>query len=177
MSYRITAAAIQGEQLAALPDIMKAAGLDGYGPPDEVASWSEVADEVFDAPISRTAPLAACVAGEWTLILNGEIALALFEGNEALTLLVQSRGLTCFSVVADSTTGMFGYRLTQPRGTRFVFVEGDRVDEFGAALGCEGLIAAAEYSEESLLDVMDFLGVDFEAGLEDAGPVVVYRHA
>ncbi|MFO1364480.1 MAG: hypothetical protein U1F45_18825 [Burkholderiales bacterium] len=79
-------------------------------------------------------------------------------------------------MVADSTTGMYGYRLVEPAGTRFVFVEGGRADESGSAFECERPIAADDYSEENLLDVMDHLGLDFEQGLEEASPVLIWRH-
>ena len=70
---------------------------------------------------------------------------------------------------------MYGYRLVEPAGTRFVLVEGGRADESGAALACEGPISADTYSEENLLDVMDHLGIDFEQGVEDASPFLVCR--
>lgn len=177
MSYRMTAAAVKGNRLALMPEIVRAAGLQGYGAAQQVDSWSMVADEIFAAGVSKTAPVAACVVGGWTLIPSGEIALAAFEGNEALASLVQFHAMSLFSIVAESTTGMYGYRLTEPAGTRFVLVEGSRLEESGTALTCERPIVVDKYSEEDLLEVMDHLGIDFENGLEDASPILVWRHA
>jgi len=177
MGYRLVSAAVKGNQLDLVPEILRATALDGYGTAHTVASWSEVADEVLNADVSRTAPVAACVVGEWTLILSGEIAMMVFEGHEALLAFVRSRSLHLFGVVADGTTGMYGYRVVQPTGTRFVFVEGDSAQDSGTPLACEGPIVAGEYSEEHLLDVMDQLGIDFEGGLEDASPVMIWRHS
>jgi hypothetical protein len=177
MSYRITAAAVKGNRLELMPDVVRAAGLQGYGAAQEVESWSMVADEIPEAGVSRTAPVAACVVGGWTLIPSGEIALAAFEGNEALASLVQSHAMSLVSVVAESTTGMYGYRLTEPAGTRFVLVEGGRLEESGTALTCEPPIVIGKYTEEDLLEVRDHLGIDFENGLADASPILVWRHA
>ncbi|MFO1364479.1 MAG: hypothetical protein U1F45_18820 [Burkholderiales bacterium] len=40
MSYRLVAAAIKGDQLLALPDVMNTVGLKGYGAPQRAAAWS-----------------------------------------------------------------------------------------------------------------------------------------
>ena len=85
MNYRITAAAVKGNRLELMPDIVSAVGLQGYGAAQEVDSWSLVADEIFEGGSvqDRARGRLAWWAGG-TLIPSGDIALAAFEGNEAL---------------------------------------------------------------------------------------------
>jgi hypothetical protein len=67
MSYRITAAAVRGDRRDSIPDILKAAALDGYSGPEELESWDLISGEMFDVPSSKKPPVAACLVGDWTL--------------------------------------------------------------------------------------------------------------
>jgi hypothetical protein len=177
MSYRIAAAAVKGDRRGAVPDILKAAGLEGYDEPEEINSWDLISGEMFGAPSSMQSPVATCLVGGWTLLLNGELALAILEFSEPLTSLVKTQSMMFFAVVADSATGTYGYRLQGPSRARTVFVDGTQSDESGEPLECEAPVVPAEYSEDDLLDIMEYLEVDFEEGLERASPIMVYRHS
>jgi hypothetical protein len=108
---------------------------------------------------------------------NEKIALAILDFAEPLNSLVESKPMTFFAVIADSATGMYGYRLQGPSQTRAVFVDWERLDESGEPLECETPITPEEYSEDDLMDIMAYLEVDFEEGLEHASPITVYRHS
>ena len=110
-------------------------------------------------------------------LINEKLAFAILDFSDSLTSLVKSRSLTFFAVVADSTTGTFGFRLQEPTHLRSVFVEGGKAVQSGVPLECEEPIVPEKYSEEALLDVMDQLEIDVEDGLERAGPVMVYRRS
>jgi hypothetical protein len=177
MSYRITEAAVRGDQRDSIPDILMAAGLEGYSGPEELESWDLISGEMFDAPSSKKPPVAACLVGDWTLLLNEKLALAILDFAEPLNSLVDSQPMTFFAVIADTSTGMYGYRLQGPSQARAVFVDGERLDESGEPLECEAPIIPEEYSEDDLLDIMAYLEVDFEEGLDHASPITVYRHS
>ena len=178
VSYRMVAAAVKGDQRESVLDILQAVGLDGYVRAETMASWSLASRKMLDTSSSSShPPVAACLVGDWTLLINKKLAFAILDFSDSLTALVRSQSMTLFAVVADSNTGTFGFRLQEPKRIRFVLVEGDKAAQAGEPLECEEPIVPEAYSEEALLDIMDLLEIDMEDGLERAGPVIVYRHS
>ena len=160
---KFIAVALEGDFCSRLDKIVRACGRQPVGKVRMLGDSSSV------APLVRQpGHIAAVRSGDWTILIDDwDLTSDLFDNpaiGTKIASLYKTRVVSAFGV---STTGDFGYRVHGPDGLRSVLIneQGTVLDE-GEPMPGEDPIEPDDFSEESVLSVLDLLGIDIADGVE-----------
>jgi hypothetical protein len=174
MGAKWLVAAIGGDVLDRLDTVLEVFGQRRSGALRTTQLWDEASAFAYNGK-SPGNPLAACVAKKWTVLLepHGYLSGEVFEQEERSQQLARALKARVFATYTHGVTCTYAYRLFDGQQTRSVWVGDGRVEELGPKIPGEPAIDEESYNEDSLLDVMDLLGLDIQDAVEQAGRYVL----
>ncbi len=170
---RFLFAAIEGDYVQRLDQIVRALGKVPTGPALHFQDWASAASYV-DSPNA----IVAVQSGDWTILCDDTtLTGSLFDNlslGDSLAAKLQSRVVTA---LGEDTACAYGYRVHSGDGTRAVLVQEKVEQNLGKPIPGEPEVTVDDYNEECVLDVLQILGIDIHDGIESSpnAAVVQYR--
>ncbi|MDZ4658982.1 MAG: hypothetical protein SH868_15505 [Bythopirellula sp.] len=129
--------------------------------------------ELFDDWLSVSTKLNedGCIvcaySGVWSVLFGDYELLALIFSDTALLKSLALRfETTAVSAYGDDTSCAYGFNLCSAHNTRSIFVQDSILENSGEPLAGEPSLDLETYNEEDILQILDSLGIDIEAGVE-----------
>jgi hypothetical protein len=170
---RFLFAAIEGDHVDCLDEIARALGKVPAIPPQSFQEWSTAAPYV-DEPNS----LVAVQSGNWTILCDDTtLTGALFDNlslGESLAKRLRSRVV---SALGEDTACAYGYRIYADNCTRAVLVHEKIEQNSGVPIPGEPEVTLDDYNEESVLEVLQLLGIDIHDGIEFSTKAAVVQYS
>jgi len=169
---RFLIAAIEGEHVHRLDEIVRALGKVPRAPCASFGNWSLAAPYV-DEPSS----LVAVKSGDWTILCDDTtLTGAIFDSISLGESLAQKLRSRVVSALGDNTACAYGYRVYSFGGTRAVFVHETIEQNSGKPIPGEPEVSLDDYNEESVLELLQLLGIDIQDGVESSTKAAVIRY-
>jgi hypothetical protein len=158
-------AALEGDFLDRLPEIVRACGRQPVGEVQRFAAWASAASFA-----RRPNHLAAAISGGWTVLVdNWELTDYLFDHPEACAALARQYRTRVVSAYAQSVSGGCAYRVHNRRGARsrsVAVLQHEVLEDLGKPLPGEDTADLERHDMYSVLDVLGLIGLDVADDVE-----------
>lgn len=170
------AAALEGDFVDRLPELLQACGRRPVGKVRLFADWASA------SPFSqRTNYLAVAISGGWTVLLDDwNLTNYLFDTPDVCAALAKRYRTRVVAAFGQSVSGSCGYRVHNRGGARsrsVAVLEGELIEDLGKPLPGEDVADLELHDTFSVLSVLNLIGLDVEEGVESAARSAVIRHA
>lgn len=168
---RFLVAAVQGDFINRLDELVRACGLRPSGAPQFFKDWSALTSRTRSQPgYLKENVVFACHSGNWTILSDdgfvGNITDRIFRDKQLGQELSRKVGTPVVSALGDDTTCEYGFRLYRTDNPRYVLVREGVEENIGDPAPGEPPVRAEDYTEEDVLTVLKQLGIDIEEGME-----------
>ena len=168
------AAALEGDFLDSLPEIVGACGRRSVGKVQYFTDWATASSLGYCED-----HLAAAFSGTWTVLVDDEVVSEyLFDNPTVGAALATRYGTRVVSAFAHSVAGICGYRVHTPTGSRSVVINNGIVEaDEGEPLPGEDTANLDKHWMWSVLDVLKLVGLDVADGVVASTRCVVVQLA